>query len=146
MKIKILFTTMVIGFCCLFGCSKNVPLSGKITFSDDNAPVTCGMVYFDNGQMTGRADIQPDGSYVLGFEKAGNGVPKGEYKVYFSGVAQVDKIETGQATDAKKQTFGGNVSVTSLINRKYNSAETTDIIFEADGTTQKFDIKLDRAK
>lgn len=146
MKMRILYAVTVISFCCLFGCSKNVPLSGKITFSDDGAPVPCGMVYFDNGQQIGRADILPDGSYTLGFDKAGNGVPKGEYKVYFSGVAEVTKKKAAQDTEIKKRSFGDDVDIKLLIDKRYNSVETTDILFTADGTTKKFDIKLDRAK
>lgn len=131
--------------CCLIGCNKNMPLSGKVTFADDNTPVPCGMIYFDNGQQVGRGNIQPDGNYTIGFEKTANGIPAGEYKVYFSNV--VEAVENKAANNITKiSSFGDGASIRPLIDKKYDQAETTDIHFKFDGSTNKFDIKLARIK
>ncbi len=49
--------------CRLLGCNKNMPLSGKVTFTDDNSLVPCGMIHFDNGQQVDRGNIQPSTHY-----------------------------------------------------------------------------------
>lgn len=133
-------------FCLVIqtGCSQNQALSGIVTFADDGSPVPCGTIYFDDGQRVGRGDILSDGRYTIGFEKMGNGIPKGTYKVYFSGVASVEKkTPTGNVSS---RAFGDDKIVTPLIDNKYNQVATTDIVFQVDGKTSQFDIKLDRAK
>jgi len=66
------------------GCGGQYPVRGKVTYSD-GAPVTKGIVVFERQDIspvvTARADIQPDGTYLLGTMKPGDGAPAGKYRV-----------------------------------------------------------------
>lgn len=68
----------------LIGCSQNVKTQGTVRFSDGEM-ITTGYIYFSNGQTAGRSEIQPDGTYSMGMFKTGEGIPPGQYKIYFSG-------------------------------------------------------------
>ena len=66
------------------GCSDKVPMRGKVTFSDDQSPLTAGTVTFQSDTVLSRGDLKPDGTYVLGTEKLTDGIPKGTYQVTIS--------------------------------------------------------------
>ena len=124
-------------FVVLPGChSGKVALSGKVTFSDDDSPVPVGTICFErsDGKM-GRAEIQPDGTYRAGFDSNADGLPKGSYSIYLTGV-----VGPG-GSDAS-----GMDSSVPLIDMKYSVASTSGLKFEADGKTSKFDFSVDRKK
>jgi len=117
------------------GCSNNVPLSGKITFSDGE-PVTFGNVFFVTPTTLAQAPIQKDGTYTVGSLAESDGMPKGEYQVYVV-VEEVTSRESG----------GQSVTTyTSLIDPKFTTPETSGLTFTADGKKRKFDIQVDRAR
>ena len=67
------------------GCgARLVPVRGKVTFPD-GAPLTEGMVVFESvggdRPVTARGEVRPDGGYVLGTYRPGDGVPPGRYRV-----------------------------------------------------------------
>jgi len=67
------------------GCGPNLqPVHGKVTYPDGQ-PVTEGIVVFESDDGTrpvmARAEIQSDGTYVLGTFKPGDGVPPRKYRV-----------------------------------------------------------------
>jgi hypothetical protein len=68
----------------LAGCgTKQYPVRGKVTF-DDGTPLSEGMVVAESkGEkpVTVRGEIQSDGSFTLGTQRAGDGVPPGTYRV-----------------------------------------------------------------
>jgi len=122
------------------GCgSKNYQLTGKVTFSDDGSPVPAGTIFFTDGAFMSQGAIKPDGTYVVGTMDKTDGIPPGEYKVYFGGVNSVEEYDPyGDGfTQAK---------YTPLIDSKYASADTSGLTFTADGKTKTFDVQLDRAK
>ena len=111
----------------LSGCGDgNYRLSGKVTFSDDGSPVPNGAIFFTDGKSRSQGGIQSDGTYVVGTLAKTDGIPPGEYKVYFAGVSTEDNV--------------------SLIDSKYHSADASGLTFTADGKKKTFDIQLDRAK
>lgn len=79
------------------GChSGKVPVSGKVTFSDDLSPVS-GTVYFQSENHLARGEIKKDGSYVLGSEKSTDGLPPGTYRVYI----QESPVEIGKTASGE---------------------------------------------
>ena len=118
------------------GCgSGKVGLTGKVTFSDDNSPITAGAICFEGSDgKTGRAEIKPDGTYRAGFDGDGDGLPKGTYKVYLTGVARVETDATGMNTSIP------------IIDPKYSSVVTSGLSFVADGKVSTYDISVDRLK
>jgi hypothetical protein len=136
MKIYHLFALLLVCV-CFIGCSENQRLSGKVTF-DDGSPLTIGMVCFENAEngKLGRGEINPDGTYVVGFETDKNGIPKGTYKVFISNATQEKGFneKTGLPIDEQ------------LIASKYSSSSTSGLTFTADGKTKTFDITVERPK
>ncbi|MDR2641910.1 MAG: hypothetical protein LBC74_03875 [Planctomycetaceae bacterium] len=116
------------------GCSNNVELSGKITFSDDNNPLNRGEVYFETDNYFARGAIKPDGSYVVGSLSSKDGLPPGQYRVYISAAEKETK---------QKDEYGNNISE-PLIDPKFTSGKTSGLIVDVSKTTKKFDFKVDR--
>ncbi|MDR1383394.1 MAG: hypothetical protein LBJ67_06055, partial [Planctomycetaceae bacterium] len=85
MKHILILVTLLVS-ATFIGCSGNVPLGGRITFTDNGEPLPEGTIGFVSGTNQARGDIDKDGKYTLGFQSAGNGLPKGEYKVYIQAV------------------------------------------------------------
>jgi hypothetical protein len=127
----------------IIGCNQNVPLSGRITFADNGEPLTEGMIAFVSGTNQARGEIGKDGKYMLGFEAEGNGLPKGEYKVYI----QALHIELQRGKDDKDGDGEPDIierKETPLIAKKYANPETSGLVFTADGKTKTFDITVER--
>ncbi|MDR2171484.1 MAG: carboxypeptidase-like regulatory domain-containing protein [Planctomycetaceae bacterium] len=128
----VLFLILIV----VVGCSKNLPISGTVTFSDDGSPLSAGAVIFDDGVKQARAAIKPDGSFVMGFEKENNGVPAGSYNVTISGAVKLlpnpDDVYPPPSEN--------------LIDEKYANPATSGLTINVDGSNNKFDIKVDRPK
>lgn len=118
------------------GCSGNKPLSGKVTF-DDEQPVPCGSVVFvKTGEpFQAQGAIKPDGSYTVGTLKKDDGLPPGDYTVYVTGVME----ESGNMA-------GGTPQYRSLVDKKYESAKTSELKVSIPAQSHRFDIKLERSK
>lgn len=112
----------------LSGCSDNVPLKGRVTFSDDGSPLTTGMVYLDTPTYQARGELDKNGYYVVGSLKKSDGLPAGQYRVYIVG--------------AVEETPGGGVY--SLIAPNMQSGDTSGIVLDVDRKTRKFDFTVDR--
>jgi hypothetical protein len=111
------------------GCNRNVKTEGTVKFSDGEL-ITTGYVYFSNGQTAGRGEIQSDGTYSTGMLKSGEGLPPGQYKIYFSG----GPMDTSTNPDG-----------ISIIDPKYFTyAETPLSVNITDGKTESFDIIAER--
>ena len=74
----LLYTVLVL---TTIGCSDKVIIRGKVTFSDDQSPLTVGQVVFQNDTLQARGTLKPDGTYILGTLSEKDGIPKGTYKV-----------------------------------------------------------------
>jgi flagellar hook assembly protein FlgD len=115
------------------GCNSNVPLKGKVTFTDNDEPLTQGTVAFLKDGTVSRGTIQPDGTFVIGTEKVSDGLPPGTYQVYITGSDIV--IPIGE--------YGAN-SYEPQIDKKYESPDTSGLTVTVDASTKTFDIKVDR--
>lgn len=120
----------------LSGCSKGfVPMSGRVTYSDDGSPLEAGTVCFATSSIQANGTIQKDGRYVLGSLAKSDGLPKGTYRV-FIGNAYLEKNESRD---------GFSVPIL-LIDSKYTDPETSSLEIVVDGSQQTFDFVVDRAK
>jgi len=64
----------------VFGCGKNVKVSGTVTYSDTGEPVKFGMVIFTGEKEVGRGAIN-NGKYSVGLVEDGDGIPPGTYTI-----------------------------------------------------------------
>ena len=125
-------------FFCV-GCgSGNLAVSGKVVFSDDKAPAPNGVICFDSGTISSRGTIQSDGTFKMGSLKEADGLPPGNYKVFFVDVQEQTGVIKGAAGDADEPIY------TSLIDIKYLSPETSGLTTEVTSTTKELSFELDR--
>jgi hypothetical protein len=117
------------------GDANRVNVSGKVAFSDDGSPLTRGIVCFDNDKIMARGNVRPDGSYAIGVEKDGRGIPPGSYKV--SILFAQEEIPGGEPYSPRYN---------KLIDDKYASRHTSGIQLVVEPSTTRFDITVDRPK
>ena len=117
------------------GDANRVNVRGKVTFSDDGSPLKRGVVCFDNDKVMARGTLKPDGSYAIGVEKDGRGIPPGSYKV---SIFFAQEELPGGAPHAPRYN--------KLIDDKYASRNTSGIELVVDPSTTRFDITVDRPK
>ena len=116
------------------GCSENVGLKGTVTFSDDGSPLTVGTVAFLKDGEIARAPLDEKGNYVVGFERAANGLPPGRWQVYITGAEEV--VNRDEET--------GTVTRAPLIEAKYQNPETSELVLEVNASTRDFSFSVDR--
>jgi hypothetical protein len=76
---------------CLCGFGNGIKISGTVTYEEDGSPVEHGFVNFSG--VTGCfSGMIKNGTYVTGGQKAVQGIPAGQYKVWFSGVQKGEHI------------------------------------------------------
>ena len=117
------------------GCgSRYYPVRGTVTL-DDGTPVTRGMVVFERTAggppITARGTIQSDGSYQLGTDKPGDGVPPGKYRVL------VNPLDMSDVPDEQKQL---------PFDVKYTRFATSGLECEVATGPNEYPIKLDRPR
>jgi hypothetical protein len=140
-------------FCLIaVGCSGNKKLTGKVTFSDGE-PVPKGMVIFEKDNYMSRGEIQPDGSYTMSTERANDGIPPGEYKVYVSGVMDTPKPQVQSAGGGTSGGAGGRIASPSpmpmpirLCDAKFENPNTSGLTCTIPAPGNRFDFKIERSK
>jgi len=90
MKYSSLSIVFLVVLVFMTGCSGKVKVKGKVTFPD-GSPLTRGSVTFESETVAGGGEVKKDGTYTIGINKPGDGIPPGKYKVYITGA--VDMIE-----------------------------------------------------
>ena len=135
-QVKYAFLVLALALCV--GCSGNVKLSGTVVYSDDNTPVETGMIYFTTPSYSAHGSIV-DGQFTVSSVKENDGLPPGEYDVYFSGVERVVK----EQQDLGNGDFTEAITEPS-IDEKYLSASTSGLHQKVDKTTRTVEFKLDR--
>jgi len=128
-RMRLLFAALAL---CVVGCSKNVGMSGKVTFSDDGSPLCKGTICFQSATGLSRGQLKEDGTFVVGSLKEKDGLPKGDYSVYFSGAVVPDGADSTGMPKAK-----------SLIDMKFTSPEETPLKITVT-RKDKLDLKVDR--
>ena len=131
----LLFITLVFS-----GCSNKVSMRGKVTFSDDQSPLTTGAVTFQSGDYVAKGILKPDGTYVLGSTSTKDGLPPGEYQVFVNGAVKVEEQRVGGTA------MGGvSVGITiPLIDAKYADPSTSGLVVKVDRRTKRFDFTVER--
>jgi len=115
------------------GCSDKVPMRGKVTFSDDQSPLTVGQVAFTSDTVLARGQLKPDGTYVIGTDKEKDGLPKGTYTVSINHAVEISPgISVGglPAIPVTRQLI----------------VPPRDLTVVVDGKTKVFNIEVERAK
>ena len=132
------------------GCGKGfVPLRGTVTFSDDGAPLTTGVVYFDNGKDVARGKINADGTYVVGSMSNNDGLAPGNYKVYVQAMGPdpsgaVVPVSRQPGMQASTPSDSGLRRQVPLIDPKFSSSATSGLECHVDRSTKPYDIVVDR--
>jgi hypothetical protein len=94
-------------------------VKGTVTFN--GKPVPNGTITFiHEGGSTATGEIQPDGSYVLGTNRRGDGAQPGNYKVV---IVAMEEMSNRLPEDR-------NPLPPPIVPDKYTSAATTDLIAE----------------
>jgi len=114
----------------LVGCSNQVGLTGKVTYTDD-LPVQVGQVVFDDGNYAFRGRINKDGFYRLGGAFDGDGIIPGQYRVYLT------------ETEASEMDENGVVKHIKRVADKYTNPDTSELTCEVKGK-MSFDFKVER--
>lgn len=131
MRFSLIFLVACL-FCIVVGCGRNVPLGGKVVYSDDGSPLTVGEVILETENFTARGALGSDGTYTIGSLALADGLPPGTYKV---SIFDANKTEMGP---------DGKMIVTPLIDRKYFRGATSGLTVEAKPGNKRFDFEVDR--
>lgn len=75
MRNQILVVLIFVVSLVFTGCGGDPRVTGRVYYTDDNAPVTRGVVMFVKDGYTGRTQIGKDGSYSVHTEEKGHGIP-----------------------------------------------------------------------
>jgi len=142
MKLQRVF--LLVCMACCVGCSTNVPLSGTVTFSDDGSPVPVGTVCFVNDAVYARGALDQNGRYTLGFQKTGDGIPRGVYGVCITGALK--PLGMSDAPGSVKGSKDGAMIYQELVAPKFHSRMTSGITCTVDGSNNTFDFKVDRVE
>jgi hypothetical protein len=118
------------------GCgSGRYPVTGRVTY-EDGTPVEGGTVIGEgtvNGKAVGvQGNIEPDGTFRWGTERAGDGAPAGQYRVIVMPVALGDS----ELAEGKQPAVDG----------KYTKYGTSGITFEVKPGKNELNITVTRPK
>ena len=126
------FFTSIVLFSLLIvtGCG-NPKVRGKVVFSDDQSPVSHGVVVFHGNGYIARGYIN-NGEYAMESIKKNDGLPPGEYKIS----VKETQIKMGPEN---LPTFK------NVIDKKYENPDTSGLTLNVT-KSQNFDIQVDRVK
>ena len=126
-----LFCLVMLSVLFSVGCSDMVQVTGKVTLPD-GTPIKNGQIMFEKEGFVAWGEIQRDGTYRMGRIKSGDGIPLGEYGIYFSGVVkEIEQMENKMATrgmDGKVQTTTMSLGMPiPLLEPKFDSIRTSGL-------------------
>ena len=143
MKHKVTTLFSILLTLLLAGCGDgNIRLKGKVTFSDDDSPLEAGVVMFDNGTINASGNINPDGTYTVGMLRNNDGLPPGDYRVLISGAARLLPCPENEDDDPENDIYPPPME--RLIDRRYESYDTSGLSIKVDSSTKLYDISVDR--
>lgn len=105
------------------GCGPNVRVSGTVSFPD-GTPLDQGVVVFESPKLVAKGPLNGSGGYRLGSIKAGDGLPPGNYKVYFAFTARQDASFVPPVNEPDA------VRYIDVIDPKYASAASTPLTWD----------------
>ncbi|MDR1491195.1 MAG: hypothetical protein LBT05_00490 [Planctomycetaceae bacterium] len=86
------FISLILLLILSVGCSKNVKITGHVTFADNGEPVNFGAVCFETAENTFYGTLDQNGFYAVGDTHDGAGIPPGNYQVWLSGTVLTEDI------------------------------------------------------
>ncbi len=117
------------------GCPSGlVPMSGRVTYSDNGEPLETGTVSFTTSRFHARGTIKEDGRYTIGSYTEDDGLPPDTYQIYVSGAVRYE----GEDKD-------GRPIAVPLIDEKFTAPATSGLTLKVDGSTKTLDFQVDRA-
>jgi len=128
---------LLLAFLCAAGCGNQIKVGGKVTFSDDDSPLTVGTVYFTTDSFETRGTLQADGTYKLSSTGTDDGVPPGKYRVYVADA--FERVTIGEGDNLTE-------TVTPLINSKFASSVNSGLEFDVNSSNRTFNFQVDRPK
>jgi len=153
MKKFIFITPILLLFIFAVGCGGQCKVTGKVTLTD-GTPLTHGEVLFESDNMVAKGSINTDGTYRMGTTKPGNGVPKGDYRVYLLATADNKfrgpdgNLYTIEEMNEKRAQWGNVGSpmpiAIPVIQGKYESPHTSGLECKVTGSLV-FNIELEPA-
>ena len=122
---------------CFSGCSGNASVTGLVKF-DDGTPLTIGEVIFESSTLEARGPINSSGKYAMETNKAGDGIPPGQYRVYIGGAVEATgkDISVGARGDSRPE-------MRPVIDEKFTQPATSGLTCDVKGS-QKFDITVSK--
>ena len=120
---------------CAVGCGNQIKVGGKVTFSDDGAPLTTGTVYFTTDAFEARGSLRADGTYAISSIKEGDGIPPGKYRIYVGDA--FERVKVGEGENALER-------VIPLIAPKFASATDSGLEYEVNSSNRTFNFTVDR--
>jgi hypothetical protein len=140
--------TLLIVTLILSGCQTKTQVGGKILF-EDGTPCYAGCVIFDDGKNAYTGMIKEDGTYEIAILK-NKGLPPGTYKVYFSSTDTPDPATIVDSDTSEKLALAGKAvpppTMIRLLDEKYGSIHTTDLMLEVKGGKMTHDITVPKYK
>ncbi len=137
------FSTLVLScivLLCFSGCDNKIQFGGKVVFSDDGSPVTCGTILFSTPTYAAKSKIGPDGSFLLSSQGKNDGLPPGTYSIAITGAEVPSKPAPGVKLPPEQMLY------TPLIATKYQTKQTSGLTFTVEKTERDCVIKVDRFK
>ena len=127
------------------GCGQP-KVSGRVVFSDDQSPLTQGVVIFHGDHGIARGRIKSDGYYVMGSESEKDGLPPGKYRISIKesqADANASKEHPVRLRPNGKPYPPPLPVLVSVIDQKYEKPETSGLTVEIQ-KSQTFNIEVDR--
>ncbi|MDR2168687.1 MAG: hypothetical protein LBP59_00920 [Planctomycetaceae bacterium] len=128
MRLYFYFFVLIIFF--IVGCSDNVHVSGRVTFSDGE-PLDTGRVVFENDKFYYYGNLTKDGTFNAGVFKDGTGIPRGKYRVAVEYAFAKD--ENGQPIDTQP-----------LIAEKHTNTKTSGLEYDIQKRTTDINITVEK--
>jgi len=129
---KNIWSLVIIAVICAVGCSKNVKVSGKVTYPD-GSPVTVGRVTFETPTFSVSGALKEDGTYTLGTLSEGDGITPGQYKVFIAGA--MHRVEGANMIVPSGAAEGQAMPMfVPAVAPKFTKADTSGITCEVKGS------------
>jgi hypothetical protein len=125
MKTRLVFALCLLVAAVAGGCSRNVHITGKVTYANGQ-PLKGGQIIFTDDYCMGRSDIDPNGEYSIHTLRRNDGMPKGTYKVYITGAfGFTEEAPTGKGLQSYRMD-----TLSSLIDMQFTNPDASGWEFE----------------
>lgn len=126
----LIYVFVVLSVLSFAGCSRNVQVKGKVTFADDQSPLTIGTVILQNETHTAKGNIKPNGTFQVSSVKKNDGLPPGIYQVGIIGAMVTPESENSSTLLEDLEPQKTPIVSQLLINPKYLNPQTSGIVFD----------------